>query len=148
MTNATASALEFWTAAIHEAGHCAAHMVAGGEVGAAWVNEDGSGACQARRSSVISCLSGPVAEWKVSRPGDAPHPEDFRDCMHIADVRRAVELLGSDNGDLLFWCWLQACELIDKEWRAVMRVAEMLAIRNRLSGAQIESIWRRTPRPG
>ena len=115
--------------------------------GQVWIASDGTGGCQPRRSSVISCLSGMAAEWKLTRPGDAPAPDDFQHNLHVVDIaRRAVQLLGVCDGDLLLRCWLQADALVDREWRAIMRLTEALTRHDRLTGDECERIFRGTPR--
>ena len=138
---------EFWLAAAHEAGHIIANLERGNGVVDAWVNPDGTGGCQPRgRGCVIGCLAGPYAEWKIARRTGLPTPADFQRSTVVADVKRAIQLLGSDDHELLLRCWIEASQLLDREWRAVMRLTEALVRYDRLSGERAERIWRGTPR--
>jgi len=109
---------EFWLAAVHEAGHVASHLTRDSGIVEVWIAEDGTGSCQPHvRGSVVSALAGMASEWKLCRPDELPDPADFRLNTNIADIRHAVALLGSDRGDLLLACWIEARRLIDREWR-------------------------------
>ena len=62
--------------------------------------------------------------------------------MHLDDLRRAAERLGSDDPDRLLACWIEAKQVIDAHWPAVERVALALRTRGRLSGDEAAALWR------
>ena len=133
-----------WLTAIHEASHCAFDLQAGATIIELWSDGRGEGYCHAQRpTSAAGCLSGYVGEWNLDHdPDELPDAQDFRDSMHLDDVRLAAERLGSDDPDRLLECWIEAKTVLDQCWPAVERIAFALWQRHRLSGAEVERCWR------
>jgi hypothetical protein len=134
---------EEWLCCLHEAGHVVAHLELGGTVIEAAV-EGRTGWFKPRGiASAVTLMSGYVAEWRVTRPGETPDPDEFGQNWEKPDIRRASERIGSIDGDLLLAVWIEARRLIDDEWDSVLRIAEALKVRGHLSGEQAASLWRR-----
>ena len=133
---------EPWLVAIHEASHAVYDLVRGATI--IELRSDGrTGWCHAHRpTSAGGCLAGYIAEWAIDRPGELPTADDFRDGMHLDDIRLAAERLGSDDPDRLLECWIEAKRVIDAHWPGIERVALALHARGRLSGAECVTLWR------
>jgi hypothetical protein len=130
-----------WDVCIHEASHAIVDTILGAGVVEVWV--DGHmGRCKPRgKVSASACLSGFAAEWKIKYPGQEPTAADFHRNRRLGDISMAVERIGDDPARLLA-CWRQARALVDQNWDAIERVAEVLQRRGRISGAVVEACWR------
>jgi hypothetical protein len=136
---------EAWIVAIHESAHAVFDLQSGAGVVELWTNGE-EGRCRPRGpTSASGCLAGFVGEWHIKHPGEVPSLDDFRNQMHLADIRRAAKRLGTDDPDRLLVAWIAAKTVIDDDWDSVVRIATELRKRSRLSGDQAVRLWRGLP---
>jgi hypothetical protein len=128
--------------AIHEAAHAVADIVMG--VGVIEIWSDGAvGWCRSRGpTNAISCLCGFASEWRLDYPGRIPAADDFQRNWDKTDIRHAAAYLGTNDGNALRAVWAEAKAVVDLYWIAIITIAEALHRRGRLSGVEVEAIWR------
>jgi hypothetical protein len=134
---------EAWLVAVHEACHAVFDLQAGAGIVEIYSNGR-EGHCRAARpTSAAGCLAGYVGEWRLDHdPDELPTAQDFRDNMNLTDVHKAAERLGTADPDRLLAAWCEAKTVLDQCWPAVERVALALWTRGRLSGGEVELLWR------
>jgi hypothetical protein len=141
--------------AIHESGHAVCALALGSEVTCLTLDAgcDGAaqrlGLCRTRRgeepngwwATAVTALAGPHAEQKFARypfgtlamMWGSAWQQDRRNAQHWLGLIRVVTLAQAEA---------MARHLVDRDWSAILRVAEALASEGELSGAALDRLWR------
>jgi hypothetical protein len=132
-----------WCCCVHEAAHAVAYLATGLKIAEVWVDgTEGRCRCQRGPDNAIGCLAGVAAEWRLQYPGRLPNGQTLLRYLESDDIAHAVRCVGVADGDLLEQVCIAARRLIDEHWAAVVRIAAALLQDGRLSGEQVEQIWR------
>jgi hypothetical protein len=90
-----------------------------------------------RWKRAVIAFAGPVAEDRFQRYPPAEHPALWSSAWD-GDARNAARYLGAD-GDIVA-AHREAVRLVREHWDAIERVADALAERGRLSGAEVDAL--------
>src|SRR5262249_1152265 len=127
--------------AFHEAGHAVIAHVLGAPVhhvtlqAAITPLQRATARCRWKRALIA--LAGPAAEDRFQRHAPAEHAALWRSIWD-GDARNAARYLGVD-GDVVA-AHRKAARLVREHWSAIERVADALAERGRLSGAEVGTL--------
>ena len=131
-----------WGTCIHEAGHPVAYLATGVPVIKLWVDGTDGRCHHGNPGNAIGCLAGTAAEWRVDYPGRVPTAHTLLNYLWSGDLQAAVEHLGTPDGALLVATWVAARRLVDDDWASVVRIAQALQQRGRLTGDEATALWR------
>src|SRR5262249_54515534 len=91
-----------------------------------------------RWKRALVSLAGPAAEDRLQRYPSADHPALW-DTAWDGDARNAARYLSAIDGDIAA-AHREAVRLVARHWDAIERVADALAERGRLSGAEVDAL--------
>jgi ATP-dependent Zn protease len=134
--------------AYHEAGHAIAMLRCGVKIATCTINnseDDGYGRTipadhqnATDRQQLMIAWAGPFAQMRVDPYADVVS-SDQQELKKVLHDFRGSRL---DMIDELYKAAREACELVEREWRFIERIAEALLAKETLSGEELERLIR------
>lgn len=142
--------------AYHEAGHAVAMLSFGAQIESCRISErapnpfyndeDGEtnpagGAVATDKQSLVIAWAGPIAELKVDPYADVARSDQ----QAMKKTLQSFAGTLSQQIDELHKAAKEACELVERQWAAIERIGDALAVEGTLSGDRVHALYELSP---